>query len=476
MWLERLKATPPVIAQWLSHQRYDAFWQHGSVAVDYGAIKCPVYVVGGQIDSYRDFIPRLLANLKVPRKGLMGPWGHKYPQIADPGPGLTWVEEEVRWWTHWLKGADTGIMDGPMLRVYLENKTASEVWPKDTPGRWVAEPSWPSPRIVPTTYHMNSGGLAADPQPDTVLECRSQETIGLTKREWFPWNMNIDLPPDQTPDDKRSLVFDSMPLGADLDVVGNPKATIRVVSDQPIAKLAVRLNEVTPEGKSWNVSYGVLNLTHRDGHENPTPLEPGRTYDIDVSCYFTAHRFKKGNRIRVAVTESIWPLVWPSPQPVVLEITTGASRFVLPVRPPEAVDQPLPIGIIRDAIEKQVLSDPKSLDNYRVVQTGPDAGGTVSIHKILRDPPEAIADIGTVASGGSNWILTIREGDPNSSVWKLEWFSRLKRGDWDTETRSTLELTSTPDEFHLRETIRAKEGDKIVYERAWDNAIKRDLV
>jgi len=177
----------------------------------------------------------------------------------------------------------------------------------------------------------------------------------------------------------------------------------------------------------------------------------------------------------VAVTESIWPLVWPSPRPVVLKITTGASRFVLPVRPPEAVDQPLPIGIIRDAIEKQVLADPKSLNNYRVVQTGPDAGGTVSIHKILRDPPEAIPDIGTIASGGSDWIMTIREGDPNSSVWKLEWFSRLKRGDWDTETRSTLELTSTPDDFHLRETMNAKEGGKTVYQRAWDNVIKRDL-
>ena len=79
MWLQRLQATPPILAEWLSHQRYDAFWQHGSVAVDYSSIKCPVYVVDGQIDSYRDFLPRLLTNLKVPRKGLMGPWGHKYP-------------------------------------------------------------------------------------------------------------------------------------------------------------------------------------------------------------------------------------------------------------------------------------------------------------------------------------------------------------------------------------------------------------
>jgi predicted acyl esterase len=480
MWLERLKATPPVVTEWLSHQRYDDFWQHGSVAVDYAAIKCPVYAVGGQIDSYRDFIPRLLANLKVPRKGLMGPWGHKYPQIADPGPGLDWVKEEVRWWSQWLKGANTGIMDEPMLSLYLEDQTASEVWPADTPGRWVMEPSWPSPRILQATYAMNSGAmnrgsLDTAPGPETVLECRSHETIGLTKREWFPWNMNIDLPPDQSPDDRRSLVFDTAPLTADVEVVGNPRATIRVVSDQPVAKLVVRLNEVTPEGKSWNVSYGVLNLTHRDGHEHPFPLEPGKSYDIDVPCYFTAHRFKQGNRIRVAVTESIWPLVWPSPKPVVLKITTGASHFMLPVRPAGIVDPPLPIPMIRNAVADAVAADPDSLDNYRIVQTGPEADGFVKLHKILRDPPEEIPGIGTVTSGGSDWIMAIREGDPNSAIWQLEWFQTFKRGDWNTETRSTLELTSTPDDYRLKETIRALDAGKVVYERAWDTKIKRDL-
>jgi putative CocE/NonD family hydrolase len=318
MWLNRLKATPPILAEWLSHQRYDAFWQHGSVAVDYSRIKIPVYIVDGQIDSYRDFLPRLLDNLRVPRKGLMGPWGHKYPQLADSGPGLNWVTEEVRWWTQWLLGVDTGIMEEPMLRVFLEDRTAAEVWPRDVPGRWVTEPSWPSPHIQTRTLFLNSDGLSDKQGADTVRICRSQETIGLTKREWFPWNLDIDLPPDQTPDDTRSLTFDSAPLSNDLEVLGRPLASIRVSSTEPVAKLVVRLNEVTPEGKSWSVSYGVLNLTHREGHETPVALEPGRHYEVEVPCYFTAHRFKKGNRIRVAITESIWPLLWPSPRPVTL--------------------------------------------------------------------------------------------------------------------------------------------------------------
>jgi len=476
MWLERLKATPPILAEWLSHQHYDAFWQHGSVAVNYSNIKCPVYAVDGQIDSYRDFLPRLLANLQVPRKGLMGPWGHKYPQIADAGPGLDWVTEEVRWWSQWLLGVDTGIMKEPMLRVFMEEQTAAEVWPRDVPGRWVTEKSWPGSHIQPTTLFLNPDGLSDQPGAAATRICRSDETLGLTKREWFPWNLNIDLPPDQTPDDKRSLTFDSVPLTRDTEILGRPTATIRVSSNEPVAKLVVRINEVTPDGKSWSVSYGVLNLTHRDGHEAPNPLQPGHHYDVEVPCYFTAHRFKKGNRIRVALSESLWPMLWPSPRPVTLEITTGASRLSLPVRPKDTASDPMPIALLKDRVRKRVAADPGGLRNQTITQTGPDAEGRVMLHKMLRDPPETLIDIGTTMSGGSDWFMSIKEGDPNSSVWKLEWFSHLKRGDWDTTLQSTLELTSSADEFRMKESIRALEGDKVVFERQWDNRIKRNLV
>ena len=52
MWLERLENTPLLVEDWLQHQRRDAFWKHGSVCEDYGAITCPVYAVGGWADGY----------------------------------------------------------------------------------------------------------------------------------------------------------------------------------------------------------------------------------------------------------------------------------------------------------------------------------------------------------------------------------------------------------------------------------------
>lgn len=476
MWLARLNAEGPVLAQWLSHQRYDGFWQHGSIATHYSAIKIPVYVVGGQIDSYRDFLPRSLEHLSVPRKGLMGPWGHKYPEIADPGPGLDWVTEEVRWWTQWLKGIDTGMMDEPMFRAYMERETAAEVWPKDVPGRWIAEPAWPSPRISMRTLFLNSEGLRTRAGTPATLVCKSQETLGLTKREWFPWNMSIDLPPDQTPDDLRSLCFDSEPLTEDLEILGNPHLTVRLTSNRPVAKLAVRLNEVTPDNKSHSVSYGILNLTHREGHEHPTPLEVGRSYDIDVSCYFTAHCFKKGSRLRVALSESLWPMIWPSPQPVELRIVAGVSKLSLPVRPAGIADDPMPIKLLKNRIETEAKADTLSSSRYEVTRMGPDAHGRITLHKRLRDLPETLTDIGTTVSEGSDWFMSIQEGDPNSSVWQLEWFIKLERGDWNTTTRSTLELSSTAEEFRIKESIAAWEGEAQVFHRAWDNRIKRDLM
>lgn len=474
IWLQRLNATPAILAKWLSHQRYDAYWQHGSVAVDYTQIKCPVYVVGGQIDSYRNFLPRLLEHLSVPRKGLMGPWGHDYPQLADPGPGLDWVYEEVRWWSHWLAGVKTGIMDEPMVRAYLETRTASQTWPSDVPGRWVSEPTWPPPRVTPATWFLNAEGLSATAGEESLLTINSQETLGVTKREWFPFNMNIDLPPDQTPDDRRSLCLDSAPLGKACEILGQPLLRVRITANQPVAKLVVRLNEVTADGKSWNISYGALNLTHRDGDENPTPLVPGRSYEVTVPCYFTAHRFAPGSRIRVALSESLWPMLWPSPQPVRLEITAGYSRLMLPVRASLADDPPIPIPVLRDRVERKVTGDPASLKSFQIIQTGPDPQGHITLHKVLRYPPQTLQDIGTTLTSGSDWIMSIREGDPNSCVWRMEWFQRYQRGNWDITTRSTMELSSTPTEFHLRESLQALEGEKLVFERSADNRIKRD--
>jgi putative CocE/NonD family hydrolase len=469
-WQERLEAATPSWAAWLAHPSYDAFWQQGSVATDYSRIQCPVYAVDGQVDSYRDFVVRLLARLDVPRMGLVGPWAHMPPHVANPGPGLDWAPEEIRWWCHWLKREETGLLDEPMLRVFMEEKTAPEVWPKDVPGRWVGESSWPSAHIESRQWFLNPEGLGCSASATATRDIHSVESLGLGKREWYVLSPGVDLAPEQTPDDNKSLIFDSAPLTEAIEIVGNPHVTLHLSSNRPMAHVAVRLNEVTADGHAWNVSYGVLNLTHRDGHEHPESLVPGTDYTVTVSCYFASHRFKKGSRIRVALSESLWPLVWPSPEPVTLSVRLGASSLTLPVRPIESAPLPMSIPLLRDRVTD--ASDPTT----RVTTSGPDSTGKIAVHKQFRDGVDTIDDVGITIADGGDWYLTVIDGQPNSTRWLFEWYRTTRRGRWDTKVKSVLEMTSTPTTFEVTESIHAWELGKEVFTRTWKNSIQRDLV
>ena len=119
IWMNRLENLKPPLASWLAHMQRDDFWKHGSICEDYDAIRCPVYAVTGWTDGYSDPVLRLMQNLKGPRKGLIGPWTHMYPNWGVPGPKIGFLEECMRWWRHWLLDEPTGIMDEPMLRLWV---------------------------------------------------------------------------------------------------------------------------------------------------------------------------------------------------------------------------------------------------------------------------------------------------------------------------------------------------------------------
>ena len=133
-WLTRLEANRDWAETWLAHQRRDAYWKHGSVCEDYGAIEAAVYAIGGWTDGYHNAVMRLLAGLPGPRKGLIGPWSHAFPNQVVPGPAIGYLQEALRFWDHWLKGIDTGIMDEPMLRVWMEDFVAPAPLVPEHPG------------------------------------------------------------------------------------------------------------------------------------------------------------------------------------------------------------------------------------------------------------------------------------------------------------------------------------------------------
>jgi putative CocE/NonD family hydrolase len=116
MWLKRLENEPFLPALWLRHQRRDAYWRHGSVCEDFGAIKAKVLALGGWGDAYKNAVPQLVENLPG-AKGIVGPWVHKYPHFAVPEPRIGFLQEALRWWDRWLKNIDTGVEADPDYRV-----------------------------------------------------------------------------------------------------------------------------------------------------------------------------------------------------------------------------------------------------------------------------------------------------------------------------------------------------------------------
>jgi putative CocE/NonD family hydrolase len=465
-WMARLEAAPAIAARWLQHQREDGYWRQGSVAEHCERIRCPVYLVGGWADPYNEAIPRLLAGLRVPAKALIGPWQHGYPSPATPGPGLAWVFEEVRWWRHWLAGEATGIMDEPRIRAFLCDEAPIQAAPGEIAGRWVAEPSWP-PATTPWVLHLATGRLSEAPG-EGVAQHRDASVVGLQTPEWVPFAAPA-YPQEQSADDAGALVFDTDPIGAPIDLLGTPLLRLRTAADAPVARLAARLTEVTPDGRSWLVSYGVLNLTHRDSHAAPEPLTPGVFYDVVLPLYVTGRRLRSGSRLRLALSEGLWPLLWPSPAPVTLSFDLAGAALELPIRPTRENEPAMPIPV--------APGSPSSGPGDPVVTRRRTDDGWVEYSEVWPLGDATIEATGTrIRHSGANVSARIRPTEPQTCHWRVWHQVRYSRGDWDCGLASEVELTADAETFHLRERLVAQRGDRVVFKREQETAIPRDLM
>jgi hypothetical protein len=473
VWLERLANTPEWVARWLAHQRRDAYWRYGSVSEDYDAIGCPVYAVGGWADAYRNAVPRLLANLKVPCKGLVGPWAHGWPQAGDPGPAIGFLQEALRWWDHWLKDRDTGIMAEPRYRVWMPDYVPHSAGRKDAPGRWVAEPGWPSANIAPRRLYLNPGRLADEAEPEVGLSLCSPQATGRAAGSWCPYGGDLD--DDQRVDDGGSLVFDSLPLAEGFEILGAPVLELELAADRQVAFVAARLCDVDERGGSSRVTYGLLNLTHRDSDTAPAPLEPGRRYRVRLRLNDIAHGFAAGHRLRVALSTSYWPIAWPSPEPVTLTLFAGASTIVLPVRPPRPEDASLPPFAAPEGAAPPAMTTLAEGSGASSWRHDLDTGMTELVSG-FDSGLERFDDIGIAAGMAVRQRFAITGDDPLSAVATLAWTIRRERGDWRIRIEAAIELACTADSFLVRQTLAAFEGEAERFARSWESRIARDLV
>jgi putative CocE/NonD family hydrolase len=320
---------PPWSLTYFKHQHDGPFWR--SPVHPLSELKIPSFLIGGMLDGYRDNVPDMLMKSKAPIKAIVGPWNHSFPNDAVPGPQIDWQYEATRWWDYWLKGRDTGVLQDPRLVIYMQHWHPPDPNLENVPGEWRREDRWPPPEAHDTDFFPQPNHTLATSAPvDDVHQLKYVPSIGVEAGFW--WG---ELLSDQRPVDAFSLVYDSAPLKDDLAILGRPKALLQASATAPLANWFARLSDIAPDGTVTQITGAGINGAQRDAMTDPQGLEPGKTYAINIEMHLTSWVFPKGHRIRLSVSNALWPMILPTPYSMTtsLELGKAGSRLTLPVVP-----------------------------------------------------------------------------------------------------------------------------------------------
>lgn len=476
LWRERLEHTPQWPLEWLRHQTRDAYWQHGSLRGHWETIQCPVFAMGGWADSYHNFVLHLLQHLRVPRKGLIGPWLHDIPHVASPGPQIDHLREMVRWWDYWLKGIETGIMEEPMLAIWVQGSRPPDPYVESIPGHWRYETEWPVARTAPHVWYLGEAGqfALAPPSHSQPDRWKGPLTVGLAAPFWCTGLRPGGLPRDQRCDDAYALTFTSAPLTDPLEILGFPTVTLYVAASEPVAQVAVKLCDVAPDGSSLLVTRGVVNLTHRDSHEHPTALLPGAIYPVTVALSSISHVFAPGQRIRLSMAGADWPLVWPPPHRAVLSLyhdTARPSHVMLPVIPPRTPALPAPTFGPPEVPRAPARSE----DSRKAYHVQRDMMTGTTRLSVQTESRTHLSERQLTIAERNEKDLAVRDNEPLSCAAEMRRHLEWKRTGWHIVVDSRLRVSCTAGAFVVEINLRAQYNGTLVCERQWHEQIPRVL-
>jgi uncharacterized protein len=348
--LARRFDSPPWLADWLGQQQDGPYWRRGSLRPDYGRLTIPSFLIGGWYDGYRDSVPRMLSHVPAPVKVLIGPWNHSFPHDAVPGPAIEWRAAAVRWWDHWLKGADNGIMAEPPVTVFVRDWHPPDLGLTEIPGRWRTETALPPERTVYRAWHCGpERNLSPEPPADGLVSLRYVPSCGAPAGNW--WG---ELTADQRGADAFSLVFDTPPLADTVEILGFPVVQISGSANAEPLHWFGRLCDVAPDGTVTLVTGGGRAARPdpmRDAGSLPggaVPPAPAAAAgasagSLRLELHVTSWVFPPGHRIRLALSNAMWPMIWPTPRQATATVHLGrdATRLVLPVIPAADRAEPL---------------------------------------------------------------------------------------------------------------------------------------
>lgn len=459
----------PWFLTYLKQQKDGEFWRNNSLRWNYSSIQVPVYLIGGLLDGYRDSIPRMLENMNVPIKAVIGPWPHAWPDNGVPGPNYEWRREVVRWWDYWLKGKDTGIMEEPRFAVFVRDAHLPDAQLQMTPGHWRYE-EWPIQRTDWVKLYPGEGHRLKLSAGDSWIDrLKYVPSSGIAALYW--WG---DPTGDMRRDDAESLVYDSEVLDETKEVIGFPRVFLHVSADAKLAHWAVRLEDVHPDGSVSLVTGGVLNGAQRNSRLFPEYLIPGEVYELDFPLHFTTWTFKPGHRIRLAISNALFPMIWPTPFPMTtrLFLGTDATRLELPVIP--FAQRPIPNFPPPEAREERPDARPL------------ESPGWPYKHTVTRDLGRSTTTVELEAE--RRWEI---QGDKYASVEKVAYQTNdldPARSSFFGEGGHTVQMEgrilavklmvsidSDADRFNVKIVRQVFENGNLIRERRWEASLPREF-
>ncbi|MEM7668917.1 MAG: CocE/NonD family hydrolase [Pseudomonadota bacterium] len=468
-WAERIETLPFMAADWMRHPTRNAFWKHGSVCEDWQAIGAATLAIGGWADAYVNAPPALAAGLDAPVAALMGPWDHKYPHIARINPA-DFHGEVLGWFDTWLKGIPGDVAARPPYRHFQQQFDAPARRYGPVAGRWLAEPAMPSPNVTEQTLYLGQTTLS-DRAVEGTVTVAPDLRVGQGAAYFCP-GMRIDneLCDDQRGDDAGSACFDTEPLAEDLELLGRARLILSFSSDKPVAQLCVRLCDVAPDGSSQRITYRALNLNQRDGHEDARALVPGERNHAEIALNECSHRIMAGHRLRLAVSTSYWPILWPGPEQLEVALDLAGCALHLPRRAALQEIAPHPPGPPRafpDYCAEHLRAASARFEQRE------DADGTLVIdtfddYGLDRDPDHGMSVGSTVRQ-----IYAITPGDPLSAMQETVWTFEFERPGWHIAIETESRMNASIDTFHLTRRIRARQDGDVVFDKSWREDVPR---
>jgi len=431
LWAERLERSEPWSLGWIRNLLHGEYWKKKSLSPSYDRVRCSVFLIEGWADWYSTAELRAFQNLRVPKKVLVGPWGHYYAEEREafPGPRIDGRREYLKWLDYWLKGIDTGVMEEAPVTVFVRQwKTPRIIYLEDA-GYWRNEKAWPPQGTENRVLYFGEGSNlsdgASEQEASDAYEYRPSVGI-VTGRHGrgniTPWAM----PLDQRLDEAFSLLYTTAPLTSELEILGQPKALLYVSSTADTAYFHVKLCDVAPDGSSKLITDGGLLASHRNSQEQPEAIEPGQIYALDVALKHCAYSLGVGHRLRLCIASADFQNAWPTGKAARNTVFRGgghASHITVPAAPratlegPHFAESPHPLpplsalaapehsihlDLVRDTVTSEFVSPPSTpptgINRSRFAVSNANPARALIESSVTYSPPHPVLDIKIVAS------------------------------------------------------------------------------